>query len=99
MLICFRYFLTFIMRRMFSLLSGFQYGKTAKFYVYSPGEIDLNVLIQRCKEMPRKRAPDGPTKHYSTLPQEAVKNEAFLHANPPKGLHFSSFNEFTYLFY
>jgi hypothetical protein len=71
---------------MLSLLSGFQYGKTAKFYVYSPGEIDLNVLIQRCKEMPRKRAPDGPTKHYSTLPQEAVKNEAFLHANPPKGL-------------
>ena len=72
----------------FSLLSGFQYGKTAKFYVYSPGEIDLNVLIQRCKEMPRKRAPDGPTKHYSTLPQEAVKNEAFLHANPPKGSYF-----------
>ena len=84
---------------MFSLLSGFQYGKTAKFYVYSPGEIDLNVLIQRCKEMPRKRAPDGPTKHYSTLPQEAVKNEAFLHANPPKGLRgfFYLKNQNTYL--
>ena len=36
--------------------------------------------------MPRKRAPDGPTKHYNTLPQEMVKQEAFLHANPPKGL-------------
>jgi len=35
----------------------FQYGKTAKFYVYSPGEIDLNTLINRCKEMPRKRGP------------------------------------------
>ena len=40
--------------------------------------------------MPRKRAPDGPTKHYNTLPAEMVKNEAFLHANPPKGTFKSS---------
>ena len=40
--------------------------------------------------MPRKRAPDGPSKHYNTLPQEMVKQEAFLHANPPKGCYFHS---------
>ena len=31
----------------------FQYGKTAKHYVYSPGDIDLNTLVRRCQEMPR----------------------------------------------
>ena len=67
-----------------SLISLLQYGKTAKFYVYSPGEIDLNVLIQRCKEMPRKREPEGPTKMYNTLPSEMAKQEAYLHSNPPK---------------
>ena len=62
-----------------------QYGKTAKFYVYSPGEIDLNVLIQRCKEMPRKREPEGRPKMFNELPADIVKKEAYLHSNPPKG--------------
>ena len=61
-----------------------QYGKTAKFYVYSPGEIDLNVLIQRCKEMPRKREPEGMPKRFNTLPSDMVKQDAYLHSNPPK---------------
>jgi hypothetical protein len=63
-----------------------QYGKTAKFYVYSPGEIDLNALIGRCKEMPRKRGPEGKPKHYAVPPEQLVKQEHFVHSNPPKGL-------------
>ena len=37
----------------------FQYGKTAKYYVYAPGDIDLNILVNRCKEMPRRREHQG----------------------------------------
>ena len=62
-----------------------QYGKTAKFYVYSPGEIDLNALINRCKEMPRKRGPEGKPKHYAVPPEQMVKQDHFVHSNPPKG--------------
>jgi hypothetical protein len=63
----------------------FQYGKTAKFYVYSPGEIDLNALINRCKEMPRKRGPEGKPKHYAVPPEQLAKQDQFVHSNPPKG--------------
>ena len=38
-----------------------QYGKTAKYYVYAPGDIDLNILVNRCKEMPRRREHQGPS--------------------------------------
>ena len=67
------------------MYSQFQFGKTAKFYVYSPGELDLNVLIGRCKEMPRKREPEGKPKTYSVLPSEQIKTEAYSHSSPPKG--------------
>ena len=63
----------------------FQYGKTAKFYVYSPGEIDLNVLIARCKEMPRKTQPEGRPQMHNIQISEKLRHEAFLYSNPPKG--------------
>ena len=34
-----------------------KYAKTAKHYVYAPQDIDLNSLVRRCQEMPRKREP------------------------------------------
>ena len=46
----------------------------------------MNVLIQRCKEMPRKREPEGRPKMFNTLPSDIAKQEAYLHANPPKGI-------------
>ena len=63
----------------------FQYGKTAKFYVYAPGELDLNVLIGRCKEMPRKRDPEGKPQKFKMLPSQQMQQEAYSHASPPKG--------------
>ena len=64
----------------------FQYGKTAKFYVYAPGELDLNVLIGRCKEMPRKRDPEGKPQKFKMLPSQQMQQEAYSHASPPKGM-------------
>ena len=40
-------------------LNFLQYGKTAKYYVYAPGDIDLNILVNRCKEMPRRKEHQG----------------------------------------
>ena len=65
----------------------FQYGKTAKFYVYAPGELDLNVLIGRCKEMPRKRDPEGKPQKFKMLPSQQMQQEAYSHALPSKGTH------------
>ena len=67
------------------LTNLFQYGKTAKFYVYAPGELDLNVLIGRCKEMPRKRDPEGKSQKFKMLPSQQMQQEAYSHATPPKG--------------
>ena len=69
----------------------FQYGKTAKFYVYAPGELDLNVLIGRCKEMPRKRDPEGKPQKFKMLPSQQMQQEAYSHASPPKGTLYNVF--------
>ena len=53
--------------------------------MYSPGEIDLNVLIARCKEMPRKTQPEGRPQMHNIQISEKLRHEAFLYSNPPKG--------------
>jgi hypothetical protein len=65
-----------------------QYGKTAKYYVYAPGDIDLNTLVNRCKEMPRRREHQDVRK-YSTTPQQQVQQDVFVHTNPPRGAYFA----------
>ena len=72
------------------VIHKFQYGKTAKFYVYAPGELDLNVLIGRCKEMPRKRDPEGKPQKFKMLPAQQMQQEAYSHAKTPKGILASS---------
>ncbi|XP_071748221.1 uncharacterized protein [Lepeophtheirus salmonis] len=67
-----------------------KHGKTAKYYVYSPGEINLNILIARCKEMPRKREPQERIKKYSIPPYQQQAVSSFLHSNPPKEMCSSS---------
>ena len=61
-----------------------QYGKTAKFYVYAPGDLDLNVLVSRCKEMPRKRE-HHEVRKFSIPPNQQVQQDVFIHSNPPRG--------------
>ena len=53
--------------------------------MYSPGELDLNVLIGRCKEMPRKRDPEGKPQKFKMLPSQQMQQEAYAHASAPKG--------------
>jgi len=62
-----------------------QYGKTSKFYVYAPADIDLNALVGRCKEMPRKRE-HAETRKFSNTPQQQLQQEVFVHATPPRGI-------------
>ena len=54
--------------------------------MYAPGELDLNVLIGRCKEMPRKRDPEGKPQKFKMLPSQQMQQEAYSHASPPKGM-------------
>ena len=39
----------------------------------------------RCKEMPRKTQPEGRPKMHDINTEQKLRNEAFLHSNPPKG--------------
>ena len=55
--------------------------------MYAPGELDLNVLIGRCKEMPRKRDPEGKPQKFKMLPSQQMQQEAYSHALPSKGTH------------
>ncbi len=62
-----------------------KYGKTSKFYVYAPTDIDLNALVSRCKEMPRKRE-HHESRKFSNTPQQQLQQDAFVHSNPPRGI-------------
>jgi hypothetical protein len=35
--------------------------------------------------MPRKRGPEGKPKHYAVPPEQMVKQDHFVHSNPPRG--------------
>ena len=43
------------------------------------------MLIGRCKEMPRKRDPEGKSQKFKMLPAQQMQQEAYSHATPPKG--------------
>ncbi len=51
--------------------------------MYAPGDIDLNALVSRCKEMPRKREHQESRK-FSNTPQQQLQQDAFVHSNPPR---------------
>ncbi|TRY79118.1 hypothetical protein TCAL_09905 [Tigriopus californicus] len=70
-----------------------KYGKTAKFYVYAPGDLDLNVLVSRCKEMPRKRE-HHEIRKYSIPPAQQVQQEALVNAEPHRVMSTSEIRNF-----
>ena len=44
-------------------------------------------MIGRCKEMPRKRDPEGKPQKFKMLPSQQMQQEAYSHALPSKGTH------------
>ena len=59
----------------------------------------MNVLIGRCKEMPRKRDPEGKPQKFKMLPSQQMQQEAYSHASPPKGTFCNHLLiEYMYLF-
>ena len=68
------------------LMFALQYGKTAKHYVYAPADMDLNSLVRRCQEMPRKREPTEKKQFVMPAGSPSPLDPPYSHASPPKAL-------------